>query len=395
MLKNENIVCVSYTMWEGPYTKSVVQLMSLLARDNRVLFAEYPFTIKDAIWGLLGRNDAPAKRILGLAPRLEVKNTSFDTEVYDWVAPPVLPTNFIRNESLFRALNSFNAWLFRVSLMRTLKRLGMTNIVNVNAYNCYFGIPLIGKMNEKANVYYCYDGMVTDRHGNRALVLDEEFSRKADSIIVTSDFLQKQKSEWNSRVDTVKNGVDFPVFVTAAKTHPYFERIRKKVGYIGSVDQRFDIEKVEFAVQNLPEIDFEFVGDVRNAKVKEVLSVYPNVKFLPPVAPNEVPKLLSDCDAGMIPYIADEINKNVYPLKLNEYLAVGVPVVLTRFADLPEFEEIAAFAGSKEEFMLMILNCINFDSPEKIAARIEFAKANSWENRAKQFGDAIARVIYT
>ncbi|MEI7675877.1 MAG: glycosyltransferase [Bacteroidales bacterium] len=393
MLRNENILCVSYTMWEGPYTKSVVQLMSLLARENKVLFVEYPFTLKDAIWGLLGRSDAPAKRILGIKNRLEIKKSSFDTDVYNWVAPPVIPTNFIQNERVFRLLNELNVWIFRIALKRVLRKLNMTNIVNVNAYNCYFGIPLIGKMNEKANIYYCYDGMSTNRHGDRALVLDKEFSCKVDGIIVTSDFLQKEKSEWNKYVVTVKNGVDFPIFFAEAKQQPFTNRERKKVGYIGSVDQRFDLEKVEFAIQNLPDVDFEFVGDVRNSVVQTRLSVYQNVKFLPPVAPNEVPKLLSDCDAGMIPYIANEINKNVYPLKLNEYLAVGVPVVLTRFANLPEFEEIASFASTKEEFLTAIKNELNGDNAKKIASRIEYARANSWENRAQIFGDAIEKVI--
>ena len=48
MLSNENIVCVSNTTWEGFYTKSTVQILSLLAAKNKVLFVEYPFTIKDA-----------------------------------------------------------------------------------------------------------------------------------------------------------------------------------------------------------------------------------------------------------------------------------------------------------------------------------------------------------
>lgn len=393
MLKNENILCVSYTTWEGAYTKSVVQLMSILARDNKVLFVEYPFTIKDVIFGLLGKSDAPAKRILGISRRLEIKQTPFGTAVYNWVAPPVLPTNFIQNERVFRLLNNFNVWVFRISVKHALRKLKMNNPVNVNAYNCYFGIPMIGKMNEKANIYYCYDGMSTNRHGARALVLDEEFSRKSDSIIVTSDFLKKQKLAWNANVDTVKNGVDFPIFHAAAKSKPNTTRPRKKVGYIGSVDQRFDLEKVEFAIQNLPQVDFEFVGDVRNFSIQKALSVYPNVRFLPPVTPTEVPMLLNDCDAGIIPYIANEINKNVYPLKINEYLAVGVPVVLTRFANLPEFEGYASFADTNEAFYDAIKQEIESDSTEKIVARIEFARTNSWEGRAELFGNAIERVL--
>ncbi len=393
MIKNENILCVSYTSWEGKYTKSVVQLMSLLARENKVLFVEYPYTIKDVVYGLLGKSDSPALRILGLKKRLQVKKTSFGTEVYNWVALPVLPSDFIRNEKVFRWVIRFNALIYRYSVKRALRKLKMKDPVNVNAYNPYFGLPLMGKLMEKANIYYCYDGMNTERQGNRAIAIEEDFSRKVDSIIVTSDYLKKQKDRLNSRVDTVKNGVDFPVFNELAKSVPHYGRKRKKIAYIGSVDQRFCLDFVEYAIRKLPQYDFAFVGDVRNHVIQERLSGYPNVKFFPPVEPNIVPQLLHDCDAGIIPYLPNEINKNVYPLKLNEYLAVGVPVVLTKFADLNEFEGVVRFTTTKEEFLEALISEIENDSVEKINARIEFARGNSWEKRAELFSDALEKVI--
>lgn len=393
MIKNENILCVSYTSWEGKYTKSVVQLMSLLARENKVLFVEYPYTIKDVVYGLLGKSDSPALRILGLKKRLQVKKTSFGTEVYNWVALPVLPSDFIKNEKVFRWVIRFNAFIYRQSVKWALRKLKMKNPVNVNAYNPYYGLSLIGKLKEKANIYYCYDGMNTERQGNRAIALDQEFSRKVDSIIVTSDYLKQQKDRLNSLVDTVKNGVDFPVFHKAAKAAPHNGRTRKKIGYIGSVDQRFCLDFVEYAIRKLPHYDFEFVGDVRNHIIQERLSDYPNVKFFPPVEPNTVPQLLHNCDAGIIPYLPNEINKNVYPLKINEYLAVGVPVILTKFAELKEFEGFARFTSTKEEFLEALISEIENDSVEKINARIEFARGNSWENRAELFSDAMEKVI--
>jgi len=391
--KSENILCVSYTTWEGAYTKSVVQLMSLLARRHKVLFVEYPFTIKDCIYGFMGKGDAPAKRMLGLEDRLQTKKTVFGTTVYNWVAPPVIPTNFIKNEKVFRLLNQFNVWVYRTSVKKALRKLKMNNPINVNAYNCYFGIPMIGKMNEKANVYYCYDGMSVVRHGSRALVMDAEFTRMVDRVIVTSDYLKLDKLRNNANVDTVKNGVDFELFNKEAKSKPFSERKRKKIGYIGSVDQRFYISFVEYAVQNMPDVDFEFVGDVRNQSVKDILTTYPNVTFLPPVAPHEVPAMLSNCDAGIIPYINNEINKNVYPLKINEYLAVGVPVVLSNFAVLQEFDGFVSFTSTKEEFLSALRAEIENDTPQKIAQRIDFARENSWEKRAELFEESIMKVI--
>lgn len=392
MLRNENIICVSYSTWEGPFTKSVVQLMSLLARENKVLYVEYPFTIKDIIYTLAGRQNAPVARMLGLK-RMVVKKTPEGKEVLNWVLPPLLPVNAIRNERLYKLVLKIDSWIYRQSLRKAIRKFKMGNPVMINAYNPIFGEQLAGKLREKATLYYCYDGFPKDRRGTRAFNADRGFSEKADGVIVSSDFLKEQKLLLNRNVISVKNGVDFDLFSREAKTEVSETGSGKTIGYIGSIDQRFDLDTVEYAVKELKDYHFEFTGEVRNPAVKSRLEQYPNVRFLPPVKPSEVPSLLRKFDAGIIPYICSEINKNVYPLKINEFLAVGVPVVMTRFADLPEFSRYVGFAGSKEEFCEMIDKEVRSDSVKKIAERIKFARTNSWEAKVNEFAQAIKTVI--
>lgn len=393
MLQNENIICVSYSTWEGPYTKSVVQLMSLLALKNRVLYAEYPFTVKDLIYSLFGKQDAPVRRMIGLRSRAAIIRTKEGAEVISWVLPPLIPVNAIRNDALYKLILKIDTGIYRRSLARAARKFSLGNPVVINAYNPIFGEQLNGKLGEKAHIYYCYDGYATDRRGIRAWQADRRFAGQAGAVIVTSEFLRSEKLPLSKNVAIVKNGVDFDLFSPAAKTAPRAAGGKRKVGYIGSIDQRFDLDTVEYAVKNLPAYDFEFTGDVRNAAVKVILEKYSNVTFLPPVSPAEVPERLSRCDAGIIPYRCTEINRNVYPLKINEYLAVGVPVVLTRFADLPEFENHAYFASSKEEFTRMIASAVETDNPGKIAARIGLARANSWQARAESFAAVIETLL--
>jgi teichuronic acid biosynthesis glycosyltransferase TuaH len=393
MISNENIVCVSNTTWEGFYTKSTVQIMSLLAKNNKILFVEYPFTIKDIYSTWFGAGRAPASRMLGFQNRLEVKKTDHGTNVYQLVVPPMLPIEFIKIEPVYKFLFKINACIYARSVKRTLKKLGMGNPICLNAYNAIYGDKLVGKLGEKLHVFYCYDGTDTRRYGKRADVADESFSRKVDGVIVTSDFLAKPKYALNKEVSVVKNGVDFKTFHLSAKTAPIHQDTRKKVGYIGSLDHRFDLETVEYAVQQLPGYDFEFVGELMNKNIQPCLAKYPNVTFLPPVKPNEVPDLLRNCDVGLIPYTCTEYNKNVYPLKINEYLSVGAPVVLTSFANLPEFSEVVSFTTGKESFHNAIVNEIKSDNPEKIKMRIEFAKKNSWENRTELFGTILEKLL--
>lgn len=389
MIKSENIICVSYSTWEGPYTKSVVQLMSLLAENNRVLYVEYPFTIKDVVYAMAGKSRAPLARILGLRRRAVLKETPGGAWVLHWVLPPLIPVNSIRNDRLYRIILKADTWIYRRSLTRAIRSLNLADPVMVYAYNPIFGEQLTGRLGQKADIYYCYDGFPQDRRGIRAWHADRRFPALADGVIVSSDFLRDQKLVVTPNVCSVKNGVDFELFNRSARTAPSPGESRKKIGYIGSIDQRFDLETVRHAVVNLPGYDFEFTGDVRNETVRTELLQYSNVAFLPPVRPEEVPERLRGYDAGIIPYLCNEINRNVYPLKINEFLAVGVPVVLTRFADLPEFSGNASFASSKEEFLSHLVEAVTGDSREKTAGRIEFARSNSWKARAEEFAAAI------
>ena len=367
--------------------------MSLLAKSNTVLFVEYPFTLKDLISTVLGNGRAPVSRMLGLTKRLIVEQTNFDTTVHHLVIPPVLPVEFIKIESLYTLLLKFNSYIYARSIRRALRKLKMDNPVCINAYNAIYGRNLIGKIREKLHVFYCYDGPNTGRYGQRATAADQGFAAQVDGVIVTSDFLASSLKEFNPEMYVVKNGVDFKIFNQEAKTGLNGAGKRKKVGYIGSLDQRFDIDTIEYCVQQLPTYDFEFTGELMNKTIQQRLSLYPNVNFKPPVKPNEVPGLLQKCDVGLIPYICDEYSKNIYPLKINEYLSVGVPVVLTSFAELPEFNHIVSFTHGKEAFCNAIVREIESDNTESIKKRIQFAEKNSWENRAQLFDSMIDTIL--
>jgi glycosyltransferase involved in cell wall biosynthesis len=394
MANPKNIVCVSNTTWEGFYTKSTVQLMSLLAKSNRVLFVEYPFTIKDLIATLLGKARAPVARMLGLKPRIVSKNSTFNTEVFQLIVPPMLPFAAFKSAGIYNFLLKINASIYARSVRRAMRKLNMDKPMVVNAYNSIYGNNLLGKLTEKIHVYYCYDGPDVRRYGDRAIEADRSFASKTDGLIVTSDFLGESMKDLNSFVGVVKNGVDFKLFNKCAKTE-LRKAPKKKVGYIGSIDHRFDLETVEYAIQKLPDYEFEFVGDQMNKAVADKLDEYQNVTFYPPVKAHEVPELLKDCDIGLIPYLCTEYTKNIYPLKINEYLSVGVPVVLTAFANLPEFDGVADFAKNKEEFYESIVRQIEADTIEKINARIEYAEKTSWENRALLFEEILEEIEIT
>lgn len=392
MLENKDIICVSNTTWYGEYTKSTVQLMSRLARNNRVVFVEYPYTIKDLLMACMGKKDAPVKRMLGLKKRLISIHSDVDTSVYNLVMPPVLPVHFLKNNALFEKGIRINGWLYRRALKKVMKRLGISEPIIVNAYNPFFGKPLTGKVKQLADVYYCYDGYDTGRYGDRVYDVDHAFTAEVDAVITTSDYLNNDKLAFNKESYVVKNGVDFDTFVAQQKQEVSSSE-KKIVGYIGSLDSRFDIDIVEAAVKQLPDFEFHFTGNLRHQPIKERLEKFDNVKFFGAVGPNDVPALLAGYDVGIIPYTINEYNRNIYPLKINEYLALGVPVVMTAFADLKDFEGMVSVADNSESFIEGLKQETGSDSNEMIVKRREFAGQNSWDNRALEFAKILERAI--
>jgi teichuronic acid biosynthesis glycosyltransferase TuaH len=391
MIEGKNIICISQTTWNGEFTKSTVQLLSLLAEKNVVVFVEYPFTVKDVAFSILGKQKAQVARMLGLKKRIKDNKTDNGAIVKHLVMPPVLPVDFIGNESIFKKIFSINIFIYKNQLRQTIKKLKLDNPIIITAYNPMYGLPMINQLSEFLNVYYCYDGMDTQRHNTRIYNIEKQFCKEVDCIITTSDYLNFEKKKLNPHSYVVKNGVDFKLFAPHVKKAVSSTETVKKVGYIGTLDFRFDIDSMEYTIKELTHVLFEFTGYLLNHDIQDRLSKYENVTFFKSVQAHEVPQLLSKYDLGIIPYKMNAVNKNIYPLKINEYLAVGVPVVMTAFANLSDFKSIVKTAETKELFKAHIENELKNDTNELIKERIGFAKLNCWESRAIEFSNIIEK----
>lgn len=393
-LSNETIVCISYNSWDGPYTKSDVQLLSHLAKDNTVVYVEYPFTLKDVVTTMLGKQHAPVKRMLGLKNRLQEYTVANGNKVHHLVMPPMIPIDFIKWDVLFAPFYAFNMALYARTVNKALRKMNKKSPIIMASWNPFWGSGTLNKFKEKLNLYYCYDGIDSRKHGARIFLMDEAYSKSVDAIIGTSDFIKSEKQLWNPKTYVVKNGVDYTVFGTHVKKLVH-ERTNKTIGYIGSIDYRFDVDLMEEVIREMTNVFFEFIGDLRNVEVYKRLNGYANVTFKPPIAAHDVPAVLATYDLGIIPYTQIPINKNVYPLKINEYLAVGLPVVMTNFAVLPEFKDYVGFATTAKDFVALASTALSNDSVAAISARTAFAESNSWEHKATDLGATIAAVLQT
>jgi teichuronic acid biosynthesis glycosyltransferase TuaH len=97
-----------------------------------------------------------------------------------------------------------------------------------------------------------------------------------------------------------------------------------------------------------------------------------------------LPAYLQHFDCAVIPFLCNTLTKSIYPIKINEYLASGKPVIATNFSeDIRTFSDSISLATSDDDFLQKIDSTIADISPERIQHRITVAHQNTWAARAE------------
>lgn len=391
-----NIICLAFPAWEGNYLKSTVQLMTELARTEQVMYVDYAYTFKDMLQSMRGKGFANWRRMLGIVPRLRTVNLENGSTLHVLTLPPTLPVNFIKNPKIYDFLMRINAFFVKKAIQKATRQLGFSEYTVVNAFNPFLGVPLAKKLGENRLVYYCYDeiGAATwaSQHGSR---LENTFVPLCDAVIYSSQGLFDKKAHRNPNSFLVKNAVDFDLFSRkiAPENLPIIENRHKEqkiIGYLGSIDERVDYDLLEALFRYLPQHLFVFVGRIPQAHVAERLAAFPNVRCVGAQPPAKLPAWVQVFDVCLIPFLKNALTAGIYPLKGNEYLAAGKPVVATRFADLSDFEKIIGIADDTEGYLNLVKKTLDNDTDAQQTERRDFAAQNSWKARAEAMKNVLS-----
>src|SRR5262249_1960842 len=110
-----------------------------------------------------------------------------------------------------------------------------------------------------------------------------------------------------------------------------------------------------------------------------------NVRLLGPRPYGELPAYLRASDAGIVPFVVNDLTHAIHPLKVYEYLAAGLPVVATPMEETASLGAPLHLAGTAEEFARALEDSLaESRGPAGDHARMErqaFAGRNTWDRR--------------
>jgi len=393
MNRDCDLICFTLSRWDAAISSPALALAKEFARHNRVFYVEHPFTWKD--YFQLKNTDGVKRRKEALLWGKNIySNPSSLPENLTVVTPELtLPINFLPPGKLYGWLSKINDNIVLKVIRRLISDYKLKEFIYINFFDPYYLRKLPGDIKPLRTIYQSMDDIsqvdYSRRHG---LKLEEEIIRNADYTLCTSKELTRLKSQFSPNVYFHPNAADVETFTTAmTKKLPRpkeLENIKHKIiGFTGSIEYRSDFDLLKKIANYHQDKVLFFVGPINTEEHKSVgLDKMPNVVFAGSKNINELPAFLQHFDCTIIPYRKTVLTKSIYPLKINEYLAAGKPVVATNFSeDIYSFRDVAYVVDTHEEFVETIDRAISENNEERQLARMKVATQNTWKARVEQF----------
>jgi glycosyltransferase involved in cell wall biosynthesis len=199
-----------------------------------------------------------------------------------------------------------------------------------------------------------------------------------------------------SKCSVFINNVDERIF----KSRPALPKNDKRIAmFPGSLQwhQGLDIaiRAFERVRTQVPNAEFHIYGDgdmkPRLMELVNELGLSETVRFFNPVSLEEIAVLMANADLGVIPKRADAFGNEAYSTKIMEFMAVGVPTVVsdTKVDRFYFDESIVRFfkSGNADQLAEVILNMFTNDTERRglVARASAYVELNNWKSRENDY----------
>lgn len=362
--------------WYHNRAHSDFQLVTRVAQRTRVLLVN---SIGMRM-PLPGRSNQALRRIgrkLRSLAKL-VRRPLPDAPGFHVMTPLILPFYGIR------WARRLNAWLVRKQVQAVARAVGIRDPV------LFVTIPTAWEvaqpMRRRALLYNRSDKHSEFVEADQAVIrtLERDLLEKADRVLYVSHTLLEEEHRYTGdRARFLDHGVDLHHFARRPRSEPADLRAipKPRIGFFGTVrDNLVDLALLERVARHFSEASLVIVG-VATCSMSRFEEL-PNVHWLGFRPYAEVPDYGAAFDVALMPWLANEWIRCCNPIKLKEYLALGLPIVSTDFPEVHRYAHVVRIAKTAEEFVELVRQSLRdggLASPEERCTAVAGA---TWDARA-------------
>ena len=380
----KDIVVISMQPWDHDIGSNAKNIAEEFSKHNRVLYVNEPLdrvtlfrSKKDNVW-IRKRIDVIKGRTNGL---VKIKDNLWNlypnylSESINWI-PEKLTYNF---------LNAYNSRKFATCIEASCNELGFKDFILVNDNLMFKGLLLNELLKPEISAYYLRDFLIVQpyfrKHGRR---IEADIMRRYDLILTNSLYLNEYAKGFNQKAFYVGQGCDLKMYDSEGSYNLPDELIDIKppiIGYTGFLTtMRLDISLIRRVAIDHPEWSIVLVGPEDDEFRGSDLHSLDNVFFLGTMDQSRLPSFVKYFDVCINPQIVNELTIGNYPRKIDEYLAMGKPVVATETKTMEAFTDYVYLASTHEDFQFGIGEALENNTAELERKRALFAQTHSWKN---------------
>jgi len=387
VLRNRDIVVVGQQPWDTNIGSNCKNIALEFSKHNRVLYVN---SALDRITQMKHKADPKIQKRISVIKGKEKGLVSLQHNLWNLYPDRLAESiNWIKSRPLFNVLNKRNNRLFAQSIQAAIHELGFKNIILFNDNDMFRSFYLKELLSPAVSIYYSRDYMLAvDYWKFHGEPLEPKLIAKSDLCMANSTYLASYCRKYNPASSYVGQGCDLELFSNPKDTTIPADMTsipRPVIGYVGALQSiRLNIELLANIATQRPEWSIVLVGPEDETFKASRLHEIKNIFFLGSKSVDSLPTYINAFDVCLNPQVINQVTIGNYPRKIDEYLAMGKPVVATNTEAMSIFSGHTYLAETTEEYIALIEKALKEDNTALQENRRIFAASHTWENNVKE-----------
>jgi exopolysaccharide biosynthesis WecB/TagA/CpsF family protein len=217
--------------------------------------------------------------------------------------------------------------------------------------------------------------------------MEKDLLSSADRVVYVSRALMTEEAQMTGdRAYFLDHGVDLDHFHRRPPEEipDDLRSINGPVlGFFGALDDFVvDFELLEQLAASIPDAALVLIGATTHTMDR--FDTYPNVHVLGFRSYDRIPAYGSGFDVALMPWVDTPWIHSSNPIKLKEYLALGLPVVTTEFAEVERYRDVVRVADDRAGFVEQVRRTLSDGGAGTPATRRQAVAGSSWTGRAQE-----------